>query len=226
MPHLPDMVFPNNTLSLRHESGCTISFNALDALESVVNGQLPLEISCADAWKESRMDSGHMDKIKQFDWTFSSTYSGTVQGKFQVVETDQRIDLDKLRQKEQILYYQDLTLFEDELHDNGIAVSNVKIRVMPSGFFILLRYFLRVDNVLVKINDTRFYHEFETDFFLREYTSKEAKASDLNVPLAVLNEPSEVAEILPIVKSCYEKFTLPIVNKPDEPSAQENKATE
>ena len=30
---------------------------------------------------------------------------------------------------------------------------------MKSSFFILLRYFLRIDNVLVRIHDTRYYHE-------------------------------------------------------------------
>lgn len=52
---------------------------------------------------------------------------------------------------------------------------------MPNSFFILLRYFLRIDGVMLRMNDTRYYHEFDTDFILREYTSKEAKAQDLNV---------------------------------------------
>ena len=30
-------------------------------------------------------------------------------------------------------------------------------RVMASGFFLLMRFFLRVDGVLVRINDTRLY---------------------------------------------------------------------
>lgn len=54
LPHVPDMVFPNNSLELKHISGCTIEFNALDALKRVSNGKLPLKIACADAWKESR----------------------------------------------------------------------------------------------------------------------------------------------------------------------------
>lgn len=57
---------------------------------------------------------------------------------------------------------------------------------MPSSFFILLRYFLRVDNVLIKINDTRLYHEFDSDHVLREYTSREAKTSDLEVTVFLL----------------------------------------
>ena len=30
---------------------------------------------------------------------------------------------------------------------------------MQGGFFLLLRFFLRVDGVLVRINDTRIYHK-------------------------------------------------------------------
>lgn len=30
---------------------------------------------------------------------------------------------------------------------------------MPSSFFLLLRFFLRIDGVLIRMNDTRLYHE-------------------------------------------------------------------
>ena len=46
---------------------------------------------------------------------------------FDIEETKERIDVDKLRVKEKILFYQDLTLYEDELHDHGIAALSVKI---------------------------------------------------------------------------------------------------
>lgn len=52
---------------------------------------------------------------------------------------------------------------------------------MPNSLFILLRYFLRVDNVMIRVNDTRFYHEFHQDYLLREFTSREAKVKDLHV---------------------------------------------
>lgn len=211
LPHVPDMVFPNNSLELKHISGCKIEFNALDALKRVSNGKLPLKIACADAWKESRMESGHMDEVKPFDWTFTTDYSGTLTGNFAITSTDTRIDLDKLRRRDKILFYHDLLMFEDELHDNGTAVCSVKIRVMPNSFFILLRYFLRIDGVMLRLNDTRYYHEFDTDFILREYTSKEAKAQDLNVPPSRLVDPSEVAQILPLITSRYEKLMLPSI---------------
>lgn len=47
-------------------------------------------------------------------------------------------------------------------------------RVMPSGLFILSRFFLRVDNVLFRIFDVRLYHDFSTDEIIRETKGKEA----------------------------------------------------
>lgn len=73
------------------------------------------------------------EKVKPFDWTFTTDYMGTSSG-FQVMETDERIDMEKLKRKDKILFYHDLTLFEDELHDNGIASLSVKI---VSKFFSL-----------------------------------------------------------------------------------------
>ncbi|XP_021924422.1 TIP41-like protein [Zootermopsis nevadensis] len=214
------MVFANNSLQLMHTSGCNIEFNALDALKRVCNGKLGLKIACADAWKESRMESGHMDEVKPFDWTFTTDYKGTLTGGFAVTPTDSRIDVEKLRQREKILFYHDLLLFEDELHDNGTAVCSVKIRVMPSSFFILLRYFLRIDSVMLRMNDTRYYHEFGSDFILREYTSREAKAQDLSIPPSRLVDPSEIARFLPLVTSCYEKLILPSTKlQPDDTTA-------
>lgn len=54
MPHMPDMVFPNNLLTLKHETHATIEFNALDALKHVSNGKINVQLACAEAWKESR----------------------------------------------------------------------------------------------------------------------------------------------------------------------------
>lgn len=52
---------------------------------------------------------------------------GSLSGEHILEETTQRINMDKLKQREQILFYNDMTLFEDELHDNGIASCSVKI---------------------------------------------------------------------------------------------------
>ncbi|XP_012279673.1 TIP41-like protein [Orussus abietinus] len=207
LPHMPDMVFPNNILFLRHIDGASLEFNALDALKRVSNGKINLQLACAEEWKESRSDTSEFleEKIKPFDWTFTTDYMGTASG-FDIEETGERIDVEKLKRKDKILFYHDLTLFEDELHDNGIAVCSVKIRVMPSSFFVLLRYFLRVDNVMLRVHDTRIYHEFGQNYLLRESTAREAKVQDLRVPPSFLIDPSVIAPHLPLMKSFYHKL--------------------
>jgi len=52
---------------------------------------------------------------------------------------------------------------------------------MPSGFYVLLRLFLRVDEVMVRVIDTRYHHEFGTTYVLREFTEKEATLAELKV---------------------------------------------
>lgn len=67
------------------------------------------------------------EKLKPFDWTFSTDYRGTLSITAVVTSTEERIDIEKLKLKEKILFYQDLMLYEDELHDNGIASCTIKI---------------------------------------------------------------------------------------------------
>lgn len=67
------------------------------------------------------------EKFKPFDWTFSSDYKGTLTGPATIKDTDERINIERLKEKEKILFYQELMLYEDELHDNGIASCIVKI---------------------------------------------------------------------------------------------------
>lgn len=141
-------------------------------------------------------------KFKPFDWTFTSTYQGTLNEKFRSEPTEQTLNKMKLMQRENILFYHDLTLYEDELHDHGISVMSVRIvsrlaessssylivftslsmqRVMPSGFFVLLRHFLRIDDVLIRMHDTRFHYEIENDYILKEYIHREAPCTELQV---------------------------------------------
>lgn len=83
---------------------------------------------------------------------------------------------------------------------------------MPSGFFILLRYFLRIDNVLVRINDTRFHYEIENPYILKEYTSKEARAEKLkHVPPPLFTVPSEIEKHLPVLEKTAEKLFFSVI---------------
>ncbi|XP_019546940.3 TIP41-like protein [Aedes albopictus] len=209
LPHLPDMVFHKNILTISHKNGARLEFNPMDALKLVRNEKLDLKVACSDEWKESRSSADTQEKVKPFDWSFTTEYKGTVNEGIAVQVTDQKIDMFKLMKREPILFYHDLTLFEDELHDHGISVLSVKVRVMPSGFYILQRFFLRVDHVLIRINDTRFHYEKGNDYMLREYTHREAKIEQLKrVPPALFTSPNEIAEHLPVVSKITEKLSL------------------
>lgn len=230
LPHLPEMVFSKNCLTLTHTNGATIEFNPLDALARVENGKSSIHVACAEEWKSTRAGSANLEEVRPFDWSFTTDYQGTFNEKIRCEDTDEKLDIFKLMKKEKILFYQDLSLFEDELHDHGIACCSVKIvssinlfhsifylsyfvhlkhdvisviwtvlscsrlkkqeifmsknfvsknfhfqRVMPSGFFILLTYFLRVDGVLIRMNGTRFHYETGNDYMLKEFTTREAK---------------------------------------------------
>ncbi|VVC91619.1 TIP41-like protein [Leptidea sinapis] len=206
IPHFPDMVFPKNVLTLTHSCGAKIEFNALDALKFVATGVRAIEVACAEAWQESRPDA--TKQKKPFDWTFSTNYKGTLSNFVSIEATDETINFELLKQKDQILFYHDLTLFEDELHDHGISKLSVKIRVMPKFWFVLLRYFLRVDDVLVRCHETRMFHLVNTNYVLREFTAKEAKAEDLNMPTSQMKEADDVVPILPVKHKITEKLVV------------------
>uniref|UniRef100_A0A8B9X9A1 TIP41-like protein n=1 Tax=Bos mutus grunniens TaxID=30521 RepID=A0A8B9X9A1_BOSMU len=185
MPSLPEMMFGDNVLRIQHGSGFGIEFNATDALRCVNNYQGMLKVACAEEWQESRTEGEHSKEvIKPYDWTYTTDYKGTLLGeslKLKVVPTTDHIDTEKLKAREQIKFFEEVLLFEDELHDHGVSSLSVKIRVMPSSFFLLLRFFLRIDGVLIRMNDTRLYHEADKTYMLREYTSRESKIANLMV---------------------------------------------
>ena len=115
---------------------------------------------------------------------------------WRVEPTEQSLDMEKLKRQEPILFYDELTLYEDELADNGTSNLTLKIHCMPSGFFILLRFLMRVDGVLIRCFDTRYHYETNNAFILREYIERESPiasivpelqfSSDLNALIARL----------------------------------------
>ncbi|TKY89187.1 hypothetical protein EX895_001718 [Sporisorium graminicola] len=91
---------------------------------------------------------------------------------------------------EPILFYDDVVLYEDELADNGSSIVSVKVRVMPSGFLVLQRFFLRVDDVVFRVFDTRLYCQFEASSVPRSMGARpqgSASSSGLPTSLAQLN---------------------------------------
>ncbi|KAJ3216888.1 hypothetical protein HDU67_008795 [Dinochytrium kinnereticum] len=183
LPNLtfPEMLFGNNELRVSHEpSGTALSFNALDALALVdasPTAGSKVQVSYAKEWAAKSLGEEHQklkNLVKSYDWTYSTDYNGTVVASQKAFEpTEESVDIERLKRPDPILFYDDVVLFEDELADNGSCILNVRVRVMPTCFLVLLRLFLRVDEVLFRVNDTRVYHEFGSSSLIREFTSKE-----------------------------------------------------
>ncbi|KAI9108621.1 hypothetical protein K1719_020505 [Acacia pycnantha] len=73
---------------------------------------------------------------------------------------------------------------EDELADNGVSLLTVKVRVMPSSWFLLLRFWLRVDRVLIRLRDTHMHCIFggaENPVILRETCWRESTFEALSM---------------------------------------------
>eukprot|EP01006_Ploeotia_vitrea_P043717 TRINITY_DN66766_c4_g1_i1.p1 TRINITY_DN66766_c4_g1~~TRINITY_DN66766_c4_g1_i1.p1 ORF type:complete len:387 (+),score=189.60 TRINITY_DN66766_c4_g1_i1:33-1193(+) len=152
-------------------------------------------VQAAKSW-EKRLAAHPQAKMVEhnFDWTYTTKYSGThnvdassaksvsgnewkpvpLDAQMRPVDPDgPRINMELLKRRDAILWYQDIPLFDDELHDNGESSLSVKVRVMPSCFLLLARFWLRVDGVLLRSFETRIFHEFGRPWVVREITSRE-----------------------------------------------------
>eukprot|EP00262_Sarcandra_glabra_P021092 TRINITY_DN870_c0_g1_i2.p1 TRINITY_DN870_c0_g1~~TRINITY_DN870_c0_g1_i2.p1 ORF type:complete len:259 (-),score=37.98 TRINITY_DN870_c0_g1_i2:161-937(-) len=177
--HLPEMVFGESSLGLLHvDSGTKIYFNALDALSGwKQEGLPPVEVPAAAKWKFR--SKPFQQVILDYDYTFTTPYRGSEvfepnsksgtgtssecgSCSLHWEDCNEQIDLNCLASKEPILFYDEVVLYEDELADNGVSLLTVKVRVMPSYWYLLLRFWLRVDGVLMRLRDTRMFCSFES----------------------------------------------------------------
>eukprot|EP01129_Flabellula_baltica_P015335 TRINITY_DN76_c0_g2_i1.p2 TRINITY_DN76_c0_g2~~TRINITY_DN76_c0_g2_i1.p2 ORF type:complete len:229 (-),score=44.95 TRINITY_DN76_c0_g2_i1:1515-2201(-) len=196
---LPEMVFADACVELTH-GDFSYSFRTLEALCMVGSEADPeLKVQAATVWNESRSeelgeinDVSELDKRVNFDWTFSTEYKGTCNR--DTVPTEEGIDFHTLTRPDPILFFEEVILFEDELADNGGAELVVFIRVMPTCFYVLMRYFLRVDGVLFRTHETRLFHSFSSDYLIREYTVKELSHDKLVTALTTAGLPVKLTD--------------------------------
>ncbi|EAU84444.2 type 2A phosphatase activator TIP41 [Coprinopsis cinerea okayama7 len=189
---LPEMTFGSNYLTLEHRpTSWRYHFTTEGALRCVKNGPLGdgdggVKVEYADKTDPSSL-FGMPETVptKPYDWTYTTTYPGhasMVEGRndkwvaADPEDSSQTIPMAELTRPDPILFYAEVPLFEDELHDNGSSTLLVRIRVMPTCIFILSRFTLRVDGVLFRSFDTRYYHSFASTppLIIRETSGWEA----------------------------------------------------
>lgn len=139
-----------------------------------------------------------MSKIKDFkmievisDWTYSSPYKGSVRylsnnteriknetslqivskgkGELKVEVADEAIPVEMLGRENPIIHFGEVYLYEDDLGDQGYVMMCLRFRVMKDCFYVLVRYYLRVDEVIVRIYDTRIFHQFDKNYIIRDF---------------------------------------------------------
>lgn len=221
---LPEMIFGNNYIRIMNdEYKWGIEYNALNALKMVKLEDCGIRVAHSKVWMDSKLQQQQeqtdidmeqsLKIVKNYDWTYSTEYEGTVIGddcgkyKFQI-NNDLQLPIDKLSKPDKILFFDEMVLFEDELADCGVSMLNVKIRVMNERLLLLSRFFLRVDDVLLKVYDTRIYVEFDDNLIIREVKKYEGNYNDIlskhhishsHDPKAALRDSNWVVEHTPIV---------------------------
>ncbi|KAI5926596.1 TIP41-like family-domain-containing protein [Camillea tinctor] len=253
---VPEMIFGDNLVRVAHApSGWAIEFNAHDALDAVdKTDRHMLQVAYARSWSASReqTSAGIRDVVKPFDWSYSTTYRGTVANntspppppppssssssgdppptatttatngdtsKRQFQPTDKPIPIELLKRRDPILFFDEVMLYESELDDNGISLLSAKVRVHERRMLLLCRLFMRLDNVVVRIRDTRVYVDFDAEEVTREYTVKEAPFADVKQKLLMtglrpdavtvaLRDANQIAELLPTLEQTLESVSL------------------
>lgn len=218
---IPEMIFGHNKVEIKNNvKNFAISFNTPDALSLVdTTGENLLQVSYSKEWFSTRTTNTNDVKgiVKPFDWTYSTPYRGSLVEGCELKESNEvQIPLNKLKKPDPILFFDDMVLYEDELGDNGISVLSCKIRVMPERLLLLSRFFLRVDNVIFRVRDTRVYVDFNEDLIIREYKEQEANYQDVlkkisplaGDPRAFLRDQNWIASKLPVVKTVVDHAIL------------------
>ncbi|KAH8929780.1 TIP41-domain-containing protein [Atractiella rhizophila] len=203
--NLPEIVFGENYLRISNEQfGFEYEIEGLEALREVEVGEgTGIKVAYADEWERGRSNPANATPESQaavvqkpYDWTYSTCYPGRCSPSSSNFTppppSHPGIPLASLTVPEPIFFYDDVPFFEDELGDNGTSYFSVKIRVMPSCFFILARFFLRVDQVLFRIFDTRIYHKFGTEEVIREQRGREAAYKRVK---AHLESPADLSNL-------------------------------
>ncbi|KAK0748576.1 TIP41-like protein [Apiosordaria backusii] len=222
------MIFGDNHLTLSHTpTQWSLSFLAEPALDLVdKTGETGLlKVHYAKEWSATRekTSAGIKEVVRPFDWSYTTSYKGTEHraGGGKGLESDEkgRIPIELLQRRDPILFADEVVLYESELDDNGISILSVKVRVMEQRMLVLCRFFLRLDNVLVRIRDTRVYVDFGEEKVVREYTSREGEFGEVKKKLymeglmpdaitVAFRDANQIAHLLPVVEHEVESVDL------------------
>eukprot|EP01080_Neovahlkampfia_damariscottae_P005838 gene5838-9661_t len=125
---LPEMVFESELNFENTTNNFKLKFNYFDALNGstkvvLKNNKNIVEVKVDYAWEKKE---NFVEREENIDWTFTSISSGIIENEKEIKITQELIDYELLKEKQPILFYEEIILYEDELHDNGVAKFTVK----------------------------------------------------------------------------------------------------
>ncbi|KAJ8904347.1 hypothetical protein NDN08_000868 [Rhodosorus marinus] len=218
---LPGMVFTKNVVELdaklttpsesKESVFFKMSIDPVGALRGIGKNDPRIQVKAAKHWDARRAHEDVQVIKAETDWTFSSTYMGDIVSGISSIEenTTRGINIEKLKRRDiPVLYFNEAVLYEDELDDNGTSCYNVRLRVSEGFFLLLARFWLRVDGVVGRLYETRYYYEFGTDAIVRDWKRQESFLQDLGGREEVLQTPERASKYLKTVAHGREALIL------------------
>lgn len=231
--HVPPMIFKNR-LSIRAR-GVELHLNAADSMLAWAAQHQPSEVQQlrvvkvphSKRWSTLKGVTPDMHS-NEWDWCFLSDYlcslASAQGGGFSRAKTlsasggdsrwtpytgPSKINTSVLARKDDILFFDEMTLYQDDLEDCGEVEFTVKVRVMPLCWFVLCRLYMRIDGGEVVLRETRLFYPFadnEARQVHMEVLWKEGNAGDAGfgaLSAAQYRDPNYMSQVLPVVNDTY-----------------------
>ena len=196
--HLPEIFYGFNRLFLINKTkNFCYEFNPLQMLSLANYTQRKKLLKEKEIYyipNQAKSQYSKTDDTKnEEDWSFSSPYMGHItsinispMSKYypEIKETKvfkkEKTNLKYPETKvENVLNYNQIHFFEDELGDIGFSEGKIGFGVMNECFLGLMRCYLRVDNMVVRNIDTKIYHKFGDNYIIRNFLVKEKTYDEL-----------------------------------------------
>ena len=196
--HLPEIFYGFNRLFLINESkNFCYEFNPIQMLSltnNKIREKLLKEKEIYYIPSQAKSQYTKKEDIKnEIDWSFSSSYMGHItsinnspMSKYYKEIKESKIFKKEIYNKifpetkvENVLNYNQVHFFEDELGDIGFSEGKIGFGVMNECFLGLMRCYLRVDNMIVRNIDTKIYHKFGDKYIIRNFSVKEKTYEEL-----------------------------------------------
>ena len=196
--HLPEIFYGYNRLFLVNKSkNFAYEFNPIQMLSLTNNTIRQKLLKEKEIYYMPNQAKSQYSKIgdeqSEEDWSFSSPYMGHITSIYKSdishfykdINNDRKLEIKDSdiifpeTKIENILNYNQVHFFEDELGDIGLSEAKIGFGVMNDNFLGLMRCYLRVDNMLVRNIDTKIYHKFGSEYIIRNFTVREKNYDEL-----------------------------------------------